>query len=373
MFKSALLKNVKKIAILRSGALGDIIVTLPAIRAIKNTYPNSEIVFLSRPWAKDFLLERTAIDRFVEVPIVKGIREEIDKEEDPEEITSFIKKMQDENFDVVMQFQGRGIAANPFIKKFNPGLTIGLVSPDSEKLDRSIDYYYFQNETLRYLEVAALMGAATNEIEPKVKILEKDIKEAKRYLSIITDKQFIVLHPFAVDIRRSWPLEKFVSLGEIFYERGYQVIFSGSGDDKEVVDKAIIHSKYPLINSCGKLSLGGLAGLLSLSALMVSSDTGPLHLARAVGVKTVGIYWAPNLINWGPLSRNKHRPVICWKMECPNCGIVPVNPYPYEPVKETCNHNLSFVKEVQVEQVLEAADLLIDKEIITTRAEGLLR
>jgi ADP-heptose:LPS heptosyltransferase len=106
---------------------------------------------------------------------------------------------------------------------------------------------------------------------------------------------------------------------------------------------------------------------------MISSDTGPLHLARAVGAKTVGIYWAPNLINWGPLSRNNHKPVICWKMECPICGVVPVNPYPYEPTSETCNHNLSFVKEVKVEEVLEAVDLLIDREIKTIGAEGLLK
>jgi ADP-heptose:LPS heptosyltransferase len=92
---------------------------------------------------------------------------------------------------------------------------------------------------------------------------------------------------------------------------------------------------------------------------MISADTGPLHLARAVNTPTVGIYWAPNLINWGPVTRNIHRPVVSWNMACPYCGIVPNNPYPFEPQTAACKHEVSFVRDITVDEVLEAAGSIL--------------
>jgi ADP-heptose:LPS heptosyltransferase len=98
---------------------------------------------------------------------------------------------------------------------------------------------------------------------------------------------------------------------------------------------------------------------------MISADTGPLHLARAVNTPTIGFYWAPNLINWGPVTRTIHRPLISWKMECPICGIVPNNPYPFEPKTDTCDHPVSFVRDITIEQVLEAVESLFPIENAT--------
>jgi ADP-heptose:LPS heptosyltransferase len=371
---SLVVTDVKKIAILRSGALGDFIVILPAINAIRNTYPHAEIVLIGKPWLKAFLIEnRTEIDRFIEAPILKGIREEQGKKEDPHELQTFLQAMRKESFDIVIQFQGKGIAANPFIKQFEAKLTVGFTSPESEELDRSILYYYYQSESLRYLEVAGLIGAEPVSCEPVLAILSEDLEEAESFLSKIEYKPFIVLHPFALDIRRSWPLEKFCEVADILFERGFQIIFSGSQEDKDRIDDGINQMIYPAINSSGRLSLSGLIGLMAKSELVISSDTGPLHLARAIGAKTVGIYWAPNLINWGPLFRNKHRPVISWKMECPLCGIVPNNPFPYEPRSVTCSHNLSFVQNIGIEQVLKEVDELTNRNFKTVNGEGQLR
>jgi ADP-heptose:LPS heptosyltransferase len=374
MKESLIVPGVKKIAILRSGALGDFIVVLPAIRAIRNAYPQAEIVLIGKPWLEEFLKdERTDVDRFVAVPIKKGVREEKGKTESPEEIERFLQAMQNEAFDIVIQFQGKGISANPFIKQFGAKLTVGLTSPESEQLDREVKYYYYQSEPLRYLEVAGLIGAEASALEPEIEVLQKDLEEAENYLAQFERKQFVILHPFAIDIRRSWPLEKFCELADIFFERGYQVIFSGSNDDKELIDDGIEGMTYSAINSSGKLSLSGLIGLMTKSELVISSDTGPLHLARAAGAKTVGIYWAPNLINWGPLFRNNHRPVVSWKMECPLCGAVPNDPFPYEPVSVTCSHNLSFVQNIDLGQVLKEVDELLNTNFKTTEGEEQLR
>jgi ADP-heptose:LPS heptosyltransferase len=93
---------------------------------------------------------------------------------------------------------------------------------------------------------------------------------------------------------------------------------------------------------CGRISLGGLAGLLSRCAVVVSNDSGPLHLATAVGAATVGIFWAPNVITASPPLRTRHRPAISWRLNCPVCGDTLFD--------GSCEHRASIVADIPVEE-----------------------
>ncbi|MBA2760423.1 MAG: glycosyltransferase family 9 protein [Segetibacter sp.] len=354
------INNVKKIAVLRANALGDFIVTLPAFKAIQNTYPNAEIILLGKPWHKAFLVEgRSPVDRVIVVPVKKGIRNEVNQMEKAAETEQFFEDMEQEQFDIAISFQGNGNSANPFVKRLAARYTAGLWTEGAERLDRCLNYYYYQSETLRYLEVASLIGATPLNFEPEINVLEEDKKEIRHFLSEVGNKPFIALHPVATDIRRMWPVENYAGLADILQQKGFQIVFTGSADDRKVADGIIADMKQPAFNVCGNLTLGGLAALLAEAALMVSADTGPLHLARAVNTPTVGIYWAPNLINWGPVTRNIHRPVVSWNMPCPFCGVIPYNPYPFEPVTTDCKHEVSFVRDVTVVAVMEAVESLL--------------
>ena len=355
------ISNVKKIAVLRCGALGDFIVTLPAFKAIREAYPEAEIVLLGKSWHKKFLVAgRTPIDQVIVVPVKKGIREEDNETENEDALELFYKTVQDEQFDIAINFQGNGVSANPFIKKLNARFTVGLTSENAERLDRDINFYYYQNETIRFIEVAKLIGADTFDLEPEIKILEKDEEEITAIIEAI-DKPFVVLQPCAVDIRRMWPVENYAPLADALKQKNFEVVFTGSAEDRNVVEEIIASMRYTAFNTCGEINLGGLTALLSKAALVIGADTGPLHLARAVNTPTVGIYWAPNLINWGPVTRSIHHPVVSWEMKCPYCGIVPNEPYPFEP-RTNCDHAVSFVRDITVEQVLKVATPLLNKE-----------
>jgi ADP-heptose:LPS heptosyltransferase len=368
ILKQGKVENVKKIAVLRANALGDFIVTLPAFKAIRNTYPDAEIVLLSKPWHKEFLADgRSSINRVVVVPVKKGIRNEAGQDESINDTERFFEEMQQEQFDIAISFQGNGTSANPFLKRLNAKLTVGLWTEGAEKVDRSLNYYYYQSETLRYIEVAGLIGAKPVSLEPELDILDKDKEEIEAFISELEQKRFVVLHPVATDIRRMWPIENYAPLADTLFEQGFDVVFSGSKEDADVVKGIMSDMKHKAFNACGNMSLGGLAALLSKASLMVSADTGPLHLARAVNTPTVGIYWAPNLINWGPVTRSIHRPVVSWNMACPYCGIVPNNPYPFEPQTAACKHEVSFVRDVTVDEVLQAASSILSADTnITT-------
>jgi ADP-heptose:LPS heptosyltransferase len=363
MFPTRLkLQSVKKIAALRAGALGDFIVTLPAFDALRATFPSAEIVLLGKTWQKEFLVKgRTAIDRVIVLPYKKGVRIESEQQdESAHEIDAFFESMQQEEFDIVLNFQGNGLSANTFIKRMNARLTAGPIphADVTDKPDRYFEYYYYQSEVMRYIDTVALIGAHSSVIEPCVKVLDQDLAEVQELLSLLNNKPFVVLHPVAMDMRRMWPLENYAPLVKELIKRNVAIVFTGSAADCTVIDELITGIKEPVINTCGQFSLGGTAALLSKASVVIAVDTGPLHLARAVQAPTVGLHWAPNLINWGPLTRVIHKPVVSWNLTCPFCGCIPNDPWPFEPRTE-CDHAISFIRDIRVDQVIQAADSLL--------------
>lgn len=248
------------------------------------------------------------------------------------------------------------------MKRLQAKLTAGPIphhTPDAGHLpDRFHTYYYYQSETIRYLDTVALVGATPVTLEPRLQILPQDLAAIQPLLNELNNKPFVVLHPVAMDIRRMWPLEHYPALMNELRQRGMEIVMSGSAADAPLIEDMIAKAGQRVINTCGRFGLDGLAALLSKAALVIGADTGPLHLARAVDAPTVGIYWAPNLLNWGPVSRILHKPVVSWDLHCPLCGIIPNDPYPFEP-RSPCDHAVSFVRDVTVEQVLEAADSLL--------------
>lgn len=356
MNQSAQVESVSKICVLRTGGLGDLIVALPAFNALRETYPFAEIVLLGVPWQQGFVVKgRTPIDRVVVGPALTGIRNRDSDETIDEE--SFFRQMQQESFDIAISFQGRGIAANPFIRRIGARLTVGTTSEEAEALDRSIPYYYYQHEVLRCLEIVKLIGAKTPDIEPRLRVLAADEAEIGHLDFLFNGKPFVLLNPMAMDLRRMWPLENYIAVAEALHKSGIECVISGAPGDSDAIEALVEKMPCPVQNACG-VSLGGLAALMRRALLFISPDTGPLHLAQAIQCPSIGIYWAPNMINWGSLSRSIHRPVISWKLECPLCGIVPNDPYPFAP-KTICAHEVSFVRDVTPEQVLKASRELL--------------
>jgi len=360
-----LIENVYKIAVLRANGLGDFIVTLPAIAALRAAYPHAEIVLLGGPWHADFLRGgRTPVDRVVVVPICRGIREEDGMVPQADELEGFFRSMRLERFDIAIHFQGRGIAANAFISQLGARITAGHTCPEAASADYAIPYHYYQNEVIRYLELVARIGAPVVTLESRISLLAADIAEAQGMCSLFElDRPYVVLHQGALDVRRQWPAEKFSALGDELARKGFAVPFTGNEADDDAIAEIIAGMRMQSdAHACNHLSLGGLAAILAGSVLVIYNDTGPLHLARAVGAKTVGIYWAPNLINWGPVTLRDHRPVISWTMQCPLCGTVPNSPYPFEPKMPSCDHCVSFVNDITVSEVMLQAEALLTAE-----------
>jgi ADP-heptose:LPS heptosyltransferase len=351
--------NVRKIAVLKATALGDYIASTPALQALREAYPDAEITLLGRPFHRDLLEGRPGpVDRVIVIPISHGVRVEPDHPDLPEdkaELERFFTQMQGEKFDLAIQMHGGGRNSNPFVKRLGARYTVGLKTPDAPELDRWMPYQFYHSEIMRLLELVKLAGAKPRSYEPHIAVTERDLTELRRKLPQLKPP-FAVLHPGASSIRRRWFPERFAKVGDALAQRGLQVVVTGVGYERDVAAEVIKQMKHPAVNACERLSLGGLIALMSHAAIAISNDTGPMHVANAVGTPNVGIFWCGNYFNWSHYNRTRHYPLMSWTTSCPLCG---TDMTLMNPPTDECTHDTCFVDRITVEEVISAADELL--------------
>ncbi|MDQ3841277.1 MAG: glycosyltransferase family 9 protein, partial [Actinomycetota bacterium] len=116
---SKLVQNVRKIALLRAGGIGDFIFTLPALAALRAAYPEAEITLLGTAWHEELLSGRPGPpERAIEVPPSTGVNgPDTGVVEDEEELERFFARMREERFDLALQMHGGGGYSNPFVQR----------------------------------------------------------------------------------------------------------------------------------------------------------------------------------------------------------------------------------------------------------------
>lgn len=344
---------VRKIAVVRANGLGDYLFAVPALRALRAKFPQAEIVLLGKRWHHELLTRRPGpIDRVETIPTCPGVGAEVDEPADTPGLERFYAAMVAERFDLAIQLHGGGRYSNPFTRRLRARCTIGSKTSDAEPLDAWIPYFFFQPEVLRYLEVVSLVGAAPVALEPDFTVITTDYAELNR-LNLAQDRPWVVIHPGSTDGRRRWPAAHFAAVADHLADAGATVIVSGGSAEQGIVDAVIGAMQREAIALCQRLSLGSLAALLARAHVVISNDSGPLHLAAAVGARTVGLYWCINFANGGPITRARHHPLISWRVHCPVCGRNTLN--------DNCAHHESFIAEIPVPDVQQAAMTLLDE------------
>jgi ADP-heptose:LPS heptosyltransferase len=352
--------DVKKIAVLRALVLGDLIFILPALDALHQTYPDAEIVYVARPWAADFVLGRVpGISRVI------GIRSSPTDFEDlgflihPEDAAWFFPQMRDEHFDIAISMQGGGKNSNPLVRRMGARVSIGSLESGATPLDRWILYDYYQNDVIRNLDLARLAGAQPQDWVPLLPALDSDRKAAAPFLDDI-NRPYVVLHSGARDIRRMWPPEKFAAVADTIKRKlDMEIVLTGSAVDAKTAFQVENAMEETAVNLSHQLTLPALVGVLANAALIISNDTGVLHLGLAAGARAVGLYWGEYITKSMPLSRSCFYPLIAWERRCPLCGlfldrkeVVRADPRP-------CMHQVSFISSITPKQVLEAAEKVL--------------
>jgi ADP-heptose:LPS heptosyltransferase len=301
--------QIKKIAVFRALQLGDMLCAIPAIRALRNAYPNAEITLLGLPWAK-WLVERFDIyfDRFVHFPGFPGLPEQIF---DAAAFAEFLPVIQKERFDLVLQMQGNGSIVNSMIELIGAKRTAGFSFDGHYAPDNNLFMPYPDSgsEIDRHITLMGFLGIPSLGNALEFPLNAMDFQELDLLGLPVEKARYVCVHPGSRGTWRQWPTEHFAALADFCYEQGYKVVVTGTRDEANITSEVIGQMGYEATDATGKTSIGAVAALIKDSALLISNCTGVSHIAAALKTPSIVISMDGEPERWGPINKQLHRTI----------------------------------------------------------------
>lgn len=301
-----------RVAVLRALKLGDMLCAVPALRALRAAWPESEIVLVGLPWAAA-LAERFdhLIDGFRALPGFPGL-----PEAEPEigRIPAFLAEVQRERFDLAIQLHGSGERTNPLTALLGARRCAGFFRPGSYCPDPGLFLPWPERglEVRRLLRLAEFLGAPD-----RGEHLEFPLRPADdlALASVVGPEPlrpggYACLHPGASVPERRWPVDRFARLARELAGSGLRVVITGTAEESALARSIAREVPGGCLDLTGRTDLGPLAALLNGARLLVCNDTGVSHLAAALRVPSVVISTGDNPERWAPADARRHR-VLC--------------------------------------------------------------
>lgn len=271
------------------------------------------------------------LDEHIDFPGYPGMPEASATDE---EAAAFCDQMRARRFDLVFQMHGSGVTTNALVARFGahrvaayhppggplPAGAVGIPYPDAIP------------EPHRHLRLAEAAGFPPlgDELEFPVYAADLDERDALLARYRIREGRYVVVHTGARDARRRWPTHRFAAVADAVAQLGYEVLLTGTSQDCECVHRTQAAMSEAALDLAGQLSLGGMAALIAGARLLVSNDTGPSHLAAAVGAPSVVVMTLPDPAcagRWAPLNARLHRTIQPALPPLPGLpGEIPVGP-----------------------------------------------
>ena len=328
-----LTKSPKKILIIKPSALGDIVHTLPFLATIKRCYPEASVHWAVARGLHTFLEGHPLIDRLWI----------IDKERWKRpgnllrtigEITALTKGLRKEHFDVSVDLSGL-LRSGLITMAANAEYKLGFKEGDegstffySHRIHGSMKIHAID----RYLKIAEAMGCLPDTIQYPFAPYEPPSPA-------ITDKlpaEYAIMTPSAGKAANRWPATRF---GQLAAQLELPTILIGGKSDQAVADEVVRHSEGKAISLAGQTSLKELIPIIGNAKYFITNDTGPMHIAAALGVPVFAIFGPANPARTGPYGDNNT--VIREELPCSPC-------YAWKP----CT-NWQCMNSITVERVLD--------------------
>jgi lipopolysaccharide heptosyltransferase II len=183
-----------------------------------------------------------------------------------------------------------------------------------------------RHEVRRQLDLVATIGGHTEDERLSLQPLKDDrqhILDLLNTLNIDLEHPLAVIHPGATALSRRYPAAGFANAArQLVLERGYQVLFTGTEPERDLIEHIQTQMEVPSCSLVGCLSLSQLAALIAIAPILITNNTGPAHIAAAVGTPVVDLYALtnPQHTPWGVPHRVLFHDVpckFCYKSICP--------------------------------------------------------
>ncbi len=306
--KTNIPRSIETIAVFRALQLGDLLCCIPAIRALRNAFPDASITLLGLPWAESFVKRFSHyFDRFIHFPGYPGLPEQ---EYDAGKTAQFIRQMNEESFDLLLQMQGNGTIVNKLMFELGARQVAGFHNRESQ-VDSTlfIEYPEHIHEIERHLALMENLGIASQGKQLEFPFMEQDYTDYRQLFIPRGCENYVCIHPGSRGAWRQWPPRYFAWIADYCVEQGFAVIITGTKEEKDIAAELIGYMHHPVMDFTGKTSLGALALLISHARLLICNCTGVSHIAAALETPSVVISMDGEPGRWGPLNKNLHKTI----------------------------------------------------------------
>ncbi|HZE20460.1 MAG TPA: lipopolysaccharide heptosyltransferase I [Desulfobaccales bacterium] len=310
-----------RILLVKLSSFGDVLHALPTLEALRDAYPQAQITWLVEAAYAPLLSGHPALDEVWLAPRLRP--QEILFGANPATLRQLIRQLRSRRFDLVLDLQGL-LKSAVWVAMAHSVRKVGY--------DRTREFSYLPltervapfdpeaHAVRRYLNLAHYLGAPAARPRFRLGCKAADIS------ALIPEKAgrpLAVLHPGARWSSKLWPPASWARLAAWLAQQGFQVAITGSRADQDLAAGIAALSQTPVLNLAGSTSLAQLAGILRKSRLAVTTDTGAMHLAAALGTPVAAIFGPTAPWRTGPFGEG-HQVVRlglpcspCFRRQCP--------------------------------------------------------
>jgi len=298
----------KNILLIKPSSLGDIVMALPALSALRRSFPEARISWLVRPvfapliaghpdLDETILFERQLLGKAWRHPGAFG------------SLVSLITDLRRRRFDAVVDLQGlfrSGALAwlSGCAQRFGPVWRREFAHhfytttvPARPEWVHVIDYY---------MKILEAMGAEHRNVEFVLPAKPAAVTAVETLLTEhdVAPQRYTVLIPGSAQPSKCWPAERFAALADkLSAEHGLGVVATGSAAESSMIEQIQQYASCPIVNLAGGTSLPELVEVLRGARLVITNDTGPGHIAAALGRPLVMMFSWSNPLRVGPYQR----------------------------------------------------------------------
>jgi heptosyltransferase-1 len=334
------------ILIVKLSAIGDVIHTLPSLAELRRMYPAAHITWVVEAAAADLVKNHPYLDEVI-VSRRKSFIEDFQNGQSRRtlrEMLSFLKQLRQRRYDLVIDFHG--LFRSSVVVFFSRGKRkLGYDSLQelsglflNEKIPEDMNKHAVE----RYLDFPRYLGAKIT----KPEFILPSNKEAETRLQILLgkhkleDKCFIAINAIAYWETKLWSNDKFARLSDLILKRlRMKVVFTGN--EKESIGKITSRMTTEGINLGGATTLLDLAYLYKKARIVITTDSGPMHLAAAVGTPVIALFGPTDPARTGPYGAG--HTIIRTGLSCSPCFL------------KKCSTN-KCMEDISPEQVLAAIE-----------------
>ncbi|MBI5492871.1 MAG: putative lipopolysaccharide heptosyltransferase III [Deltaproteobacteria bacterium] len=304
------ISGVSEILVIRTAYIGDVIMTLPVLKPLKDLYPGARITFLTAEKAKDVLAGNPYVDEvlaydafwFYPAPRAAAIRRYL----------GFLKELRKVRYDLVIEARAdiRDIALLARMAKARHRVSYN-VGGGGYLLTHVVPYRELKHKVEYHLDIVRFLGAKDPGLHWGIHLNEG---EEKRALELLRRKgarldNLVAIHPGSRKELKCWSYRGFAEVADrLMDEHGAAVVFTGSPDEAPLVDRVMGAMRNRPVSLAGQTGLREMAAIIKRCRLFVCNDTSPLHIAAAAGTPTVAIFGPSKSMETGPYG-GMHRVV----------------------------------------------------------------